>query len=139
MRSKIIMNAHRHNPMKIQPTPVYELELRDLILGIHLGCTAEERHLAQEVSFSVFFRFREEPPACQTDQLIETICYAKVSDLINHETNGREFQLIEFLGKEIFKRLKVAFGDQALIRLQVHKLKPPVPNVHGGSIFTIGE
>ncbi len=118
---------------------VCELELRDLVLGIHLGCTEDERRRPQDVSFSIFFRFLKQPSACQTDRLEDTICYARVRDLLEQETRDREFQLIEYLGQEIFRRLKGAFGDEALICLQVHKLKPPVLNLRGGSLFRIGD
>lgn len=119
---------------------VHQLEIKSLVLGVHLGCEADERRLPQEVAFSVAFRFRSMPMGCRTDELQDSICYAEVSEAIAESVaSPREFKLIERLAFVVFERLKERVGDQALIKLEVHKLHPPVEKLRGGSIYTMGE
>ncbi len=117
----------------------YTLEIRKLVLGVHLGCGAEERFKQQDVSFSAKFRFSGMPKGAETDELDDSLCYARVSDLILATVKGREFKLIEHLGHVIFKNLKILVGPEILIELVVHKLNPPVMHLREGSAFTISE
>lgn len=118
---------------------LHQLEIRSLVLGVHLGCGAEERREPQDVSFSVAFRFHEAPLGCKTDELSDSICYADAAQVISETIAGREFKLIEFLATEIFDGLKKLSGGQALVRLEVHKLNPPVEHLRGGSVYTLGD
>lgn len=119
---------------------LHQLEIRSLVLGVHLGCEAEERRIQQNVAFSVAFRFRSMPEGCKTDELKDSICYAKVSEAIEETVaSPREFKLIEHLAYVIFERLKKLSGDQAAIKLQVHKLHPPVEKLEGGSVYVMGD
>ncbi len=115
------------------------LEIRQLVLQVHLGCSREERFNAQDVSFSAKFQFSSLPLGADTDEITDSLCYAQVSDLILVTVTGREFKLIEHLGHIVFERLKVLAGDDMQIELNVHKLNPPVLNLLGGSVFTISE
>lgn len=118
---------------------LHELEIRDLVVGVRLGCEAEERRVPQEVAFTVAFRFHLQPEACHSDELADTVCYADVSQLIEDVIRDREFHLIEYLAAEIFTRLSARFESRALLRLQVHKLRPPVDGLRGGSIYRISQ
>ena len=117
----------------------YTLEIRKLVLGVHLGCGADERINKQDVSFSAKFRFATMPRGADTDELSDSLCYAQVSDLIQTTIENREFKLIEHLGHVIFKNLKGLAGPDIRIELEVHKLNPPVQNLRDGSAFTISE
>ncbi len=119
--------------------PIYTLEIRKLVLGVHLGCSADERSNAQDVSFSARFRFASIPAGANTDELSDSLCYAQVSDLILSTVTGREFKLIEHLGHVVFTNLKTLAGSDIRIELEVHKLNPPVMHLRDGSAFTISE
>ena len=58
-------------------TPIYTLEIRKLVLGVHLGCGADERLNAQEVSFSAKFRFASMPKGSDTDELSDSLVTPK--------------------------------------------------------------
>ena len=117
----------------------YILEIRDLVLPVHLGCEAEEREVPQEVAFSVAVRMPGRPQACVTDDLNDSICYAEISEVILKQVVGREFKLIEYLAQEVFQAIKAMRTSDFLMRLEIHKLHPPVANLRGGSFFSIGE
>jgi len=117
----------------------HQLEIRALVLKVRLGWEAEERRVPQDVSFSVVMRFDRMPEGCRTDELSDSICYGDVSDVIARNIEGREFKLIEHLAFVLFGEIKKLAGAAVRVRLEVHKLKPPVEHLHGGSVYTIGD
>ena len=115
------------------------LEIRQLVLQVHLGCSREERFNAQDVAFSAKFQFASLPLGAETDEIADSLCYAEVSAIILAAVTGREFKLIEHLGHVIFEKLKLLACVDVRMELHVHKLHPPVANLRGGSVFTISE
>lgn len=126
---------------------LHQLELRTLVLGVHLGCGADERKEPQEVAFTVTFRFSEMPKACVSDELGESIDYSQVSDAIVNAVSGREFKMIEHLAYVVFQSIKSIAETSTkssgvkdvAVRLEIHKLNPPVRDLRGGSLYTMGE
>ena len=118
---------------------IYLLEIRSLVLGVHLGCEAVERVQAQDVAFSVQLRFHRAPKGAQTDEISDSVCYADVSQAVRKVITGREFKLIERLGHAVFDEVKMLAGEQAAVRVEVHKLNPPVADLRNGSVYTVGE
>jgi dihydroneopterin aldolase len=117
--------------------PYCELSLRDLSLSVHLGCSAEEIGTPQEVRVSIHIEFTEPPSAMLTDQIEGTVCYGELATAVQKLTSGREFQTIEYLGFEIFKMAKTK--TDARVTVDVHKVKPPVDGLIGGSRFRCGD
>lgn len=118
----------------------HSLQIQDLSLQVSLGCTAEERAILQEVRLSVQFRFSSIPAGARTDALQDTLCYAQISALLQEHCCSREFQLIERLGFECYAILKNwLLPSDTQVALRVHKVRPPVPQLLGGSHFTCGD
>lgn len=129
-----------NNPQTEHRPKVSALQIRDLSVQVHLGCTAEERSLKQEVRLSIEFRFSEPPVGALTDSLQDTICYAEASKLLRQHCEQGEFQLIERIGAECYSLLKeFTGGKNAEIALHVHKVKPPVENLLQGTHFRCGD
>lgn len=127
-------------------TPVLEVKpsfnalgVESLGLSVRLGCSREERLQPQEVRVSVEFRFPEAPLGTQTDALEDTICYAKVSRVIQQHCESREYQLVEKIAHEIYGLLRVLSGSSVEIGISVHKVRPPVENLRGGTFFRCGD
>jgi len=119
---------------------VCALRIDDLSLQVQLGCTAEERAVPQEVRLSVEMKFAQIPQASFSDSLIETVCYAQISHVLKEHCETRSFQLIERIGAECFSLLKELTRKQSVeICLHVHKVRPPVQNLIGGSHFVCGD
>ena len=117
------------------------LELRAYRSRVHLGCSQEERAIAQEVEFDVLVQFHKEPGGARTDQLKDTLCYDVLCQGIEQTCRSHPFQLIEALGRETYESLRRAIAAECLVDLQVtvHKLKTPIAGLLGGARFTYGD
>ena len=123
----------------------HALRIEDLSLQVKLGCLPEERAQTQEVRFTVIFRFAHAPRGAATDEITDTICYAEISEVLRTLCASDEFKLIERLGIEAYNKLReflnAARGDhkQTKLALSVHKVKPPVVGLLGGSHYECGD
>lgn len=115
------------------------LRLKDLSLSVNLGVTPQERSQLQEILVSVEIRFASPPTGVKSDNLSHTICYSEVSDKIRNYCVGREFQLIEKLGGDIYQLLREITAKEDLVFIQVHKVAPPVEGLRGGAVFGFGD
>jgi dihydroneopterin aldolase len=121
------------------------LKLKDLILAVRLGCGEVERAQPQEVRVSVEFRFKKNITSIKSDNIDETVCYAKAAAAIREHCESREFKLIERLGFEIYEVMgRVLSESRSLhepveVAVTVHKVHPPVERLEGGSWFSYGD
>ncbi len=135
---KIPMSSSKKIP-EYKPE-VSSLQICDLSLQVHLGCTAQERAKKQEIRISVEFRFDEPPIGALTDSLQDTVCYAKASEILRDHCEKNEFQLIERIGTECFSLLKEFVQGKAIkVSLHIHKVNPPVENLKQGTHFRCGD
>lgn len=121
------------------PIPFHSLGLENLSLQIKLGCTKEERAFPQEVRISVEFLFDGPPKGIISDGLEDTICYAEVCKALKDHCESREFKLIERLAFEAFGAVREVVRGRAKISLAVHKVRPPVEGLLGGTHYRCGD
>lgn len=114
------------------------LEIKDLIVSARLGCSAEERAVAQDVLLSFKIQFLALPKACTSDDLLDTHCYDQLSQKIRSFANSREFKLIEFLGHEIFHLVQTEVGTEKRVSIRLAKAAP-VEGLKGAAIFSVGD
>ena len=117
----------------------HSLFISDLRLFVKLGCEEVERRTPQEVRLSIEFRFSSVPKATQTDEIGDTVCYAKVSQAIKNYCEGKEFKLIEKLALDLVFVTKDVIGNDMAMALTVHKIKPPIENLIGGTQYRIAD
>jgi dihydroneopterin aldolase len=122
-----------------KPIRFQSLRVEDYSCLVRLGCLAEERAVPQEVRFTIEFRFAEAPRGVQTDEIGDTICYAKVTTLLRDHCLSDEFKLIERLAVEAFYKLHATLEPGVEMALKLQKVKPPVDGLLGGSIYTCGD
>ena len=115
------------------------LEFRGARLDVRLGCSAEERAMPQAVDLDLAVRFAGVPPACASDRLEDTVCYAELIEAARKACAGREFNLVERLAHELFTRLRPLVPADAELWLRATKLRPPVEGLHGGVAFSLGD
>lgn len=115
------------------------LRIEDLSLSVHLGCTAEERAVAQEIRATVELRFLEIPKGTTTDSLQDTVCYAQISEAIRKHCESREFQLVERIGYEVYGIVRELTGPNVEVGISIHKVRPPVENLRGGIFYRCGD
>jgi dihydroneopterin aldolase len=115
------------------------LEFKGARLAVRLGCGAEERAAPQDVDLDVAVRFAELPPACESDKLEDTVCYADLIAAARARVAGREFHLVERLAHELFAALRPLVPPRAELWLRVTKVRPPVADLAGGVAFSLGD
>lgn len=115
------------------------LRIKDLSILVKLGVTPTERKQLQEIRVSVEVRFGSPPVGVQSDSLTQTLCYSEVADRIRNYCAGREFQLIEKLGGDIYQLVRGLLEPEDLAFIQVHKVAPPVEGLRGGAVFGFGD
>ncbi len=116
------------------------LRIDELKFTVKLGCTADERAIPQEVRVSMELRFETLPLGALSDSIEDTICFAKVSEVLKEHIEPREFNLIERIGLESFGLLReLTKNHQVQIGVRVHKVQPPIPNLIKGAHFTCGD
>jgi len=131
-------NLHANTQLKDIKPPV--LGVRGVELLVHLGCLPEERKEPQLVRYEIFFLFNHLPNGMFTDELTETICYAKVVEILKQAVLDKEFHLIEKLGTDSFLELKKEFKDKDVkIRMHICKVAPPIKEVRTGTTFELSE
>lgn len=116
----------------------HRIEIVDLSLFIHLGCTAEERTHPQEVRVSLSLDFLSPPAGCQTDSLKDTVCYAAICGAIREKIDGSEHALVEHVAQEIYQTTETVVAGKASIRIRLHKVRPPIPHLLGGVFYELG-
>ena len=114
-----------------------ELEIRAARLHVRLGCGEAERAEPQDVDLAVRVRFAAPPTACETDELGDTVCYAKLVDQARELVAGREFRTVEHLAYAIARRLRGELPDGAGLEVRVTKLRPPIAELEGGVSFAL--
>lgn len=116
-----------------------KLTLNPFRLPIHLGCEAWERESTQSVDFQITFGFSSPLKAETSDELEDSICYAKVCDLISKLTKETHFKLIEKLAEDVRSSIAEHFPQHDFLKVSVHKLKPPVDLLTNGVVYECGD
>ena len=126
--------------MAIKKSPSFHaLRMQELSMAVHLGCTAGERAVAQEIRVLVELRFAEAPLGTRSDQLQDTVCYARMAEVLFEHCRGREFQLIERMAYEFYGLIRDLAGPSVTVAVRVHKVRPPVQNLLGGTAYSCGD
>lgn len=114
------------------------LSVREYSIGVHLGCTAHEREKPQEVRVSLTLRFQTLPMACESDRLSDTVCYAKLCEIVRDASEQKHFETVEHLGWRIHEALK-GLPSARVCRVVIHKVRPPIEDLRGGVRFELAE
>ena len=95
------------------------------------GVHAEEEKLGQRfyVSLDCQVDLRE---AGRSDEWSSTVCYGRLTEIVNTIATGRRFKIIEALAEEIAAAALEAFGRIEAITVRVEKPSAPVPAIIDG-------
>ncbi len=92
------------------------------------------------VAFNIDLFFRASPKGAETDDLKDTVCYLAVVDLVTKHCQSKRFNLIESLAKSVHDKiidfLSPYKHQLKSVTVELHKVSPPVPNIHGGVKWT---
>ena len=115
-----------------------QLDLKDLLLHIHLGITKQEQHNKQPVNIDISIKNTTPPLGCVNDNINNTLCYDKICSLISEKSSSKTYNLIEHLCQDILDLLTKHIKDYYLqnnlefnteISVKIKK-SPPIDNLH---------
>ena len=98
------------------------LAIERLQLDLPIGCEAEERSERQPIEVDVCLYMPKVPLGAISDELKDTICYAKCKEIISAAAYKKEYRLIEHLAYEIHSALKKELPMHLEISVKVRKV-----------------
>jgi len=103
------------------------IRLRGLDFYAYHGVLSEEQVLGQRflIDMDIFYDLRQ---AGSSDQVVDTIHYGEVYQVIKTCVTLDRYQLIERLAEEIAQRVLKQFICTS-VRVEVHKPQAPIPGV----------
>ncbi len=117
----------------------YILEINQFVLPIAIGAEAEERSNPQDIAFKIVIEFVSKPLACESNDIADAVCYAKLIELIERFCMNKEFYLIEQLASVLHQQVKGALLSPIdKLSLKVQK-KPPLEKIKGNCCFTVAD
>lgn len=117
----------------------YILEVNQLALPIAIGVSAEERSNPQDIFFNITIEFASKPLACESSDIGDAVCYAKLTEIIEIFCMNKEFHLIEQLANAIHQEIKRSFlTSMDKLSVKVQK-KPPLEKIKGNCCFTVAD
>ncbi len=126
--------------MKQPDKDIFKLSIFDLRLWVHLGYSEEEKLHPQMISLDIDLFFNSCPKGSKTDNLVDTICYHELIKLVTSHCQNKNFNLIEHLTQSIYNKISDFLMPQKHIidsvKIEIHKISPPVLNLHGGVSWT---
>lgn len=109
---------------------------------VHLGCTAQERKVAQKVQLEIHIQFSKPPKAITSDSIKDTPCYAEMTALVQRTFAQKHYATIEHLCyschldlKKYLKQYKTC--RKSTLSTTLKKISPPVKEILEGSLFSI--
>ncbi len=118
-----------------------QLIVKQLYLFVKLGHSVDERQTPQKVSIHLKLAFDRLLDACTNDNLIDTVCYARLAKAMQQFCDDRSFKLIEALTYQLYQFIKTKLpehiNNQVNIFLSVTK-NPPLPTLEQTS-FSISD
>ena len=114
------------------------ISVHDLELYINLGWRKKERRLEQSILLDLDICLPKPPKACKTDDLADTICYAKIIENLRQQLHEKTYKLIEHLSQDIFDIIKPQLPKQAKLKVRITKY-PNIKGLLGGVSFYYGD
>ena len=106
----------------------YTLQIKEFEAFVFLGCFPEEQVERRRVIFNLSLFFRNAPVGCTSDLHEDTICYDRLTSVIQEQLQDKRFNLIESLAMYVYKSIKHTIGDD--IDISVEAIKPrPTENI----------
>ncbi|MDE6568526.1 MAG: 2-amino-4-hydroxy-6-hydroxymethyldihydropteridine diphosphokinase [Lachnospiraceae bacterium] len=102
-----------------------QIRIKRLEVFANHGVLEEENKLGQKFLVSVTMGVNARIPG-QSDELADSVNYAKVSELICQEAQGHTFRLIERLAEHLAERILLTFPQVQSVDLEIEKPWAPV-------------
>src|SRR5580693_9115958 len=96
------------------------LTINKMRLSVRLGCEKEERKTPQSVEVDIKLFYPDLTSASKSDEG-DFACYDKISRLVQALCEKKEFRLVEYLGAEIYRKIRPTLGKDIKILVKVTK------------------
>ncbi len=94
--------------------------LKNLEVPAYIGVYDFEKEGPQHLQINIYFDFAAQI-AAQTDNLEDTIDYAKIEKLIRQVCLGQHFQLLETLQARLVSEITMAFAEIKNLKVSLEK------------------
>jgi dihydroneopterin aldolase len=119
------------------------ISLNGFSLNVNLGLGSAERAVPQQIKVDIDLYFSNQPKACFHDGE-GFICYHEISDLIAEVVQGKEFQLIEYMGRQFCDALEPYLQRAAQMAeindvryvMKLRKCSPPIEGLLGDAVYS---
>jgi dihydroneopterin aldolase len=111
------------------------VSLNDLMMKVNIGVTEEERNTVQDIKISFKLFFKTPPLACETDDLNDTVCYHKISGIVEEHCKANKVKLLEYLCLQLHKRVREVVDSSIKIWIKIEKCNPPIEGLVGSTSF----
>ena len=116
----------------------YMVAVNRLEIEAHIGFYEKERNEKQPIELSFRLYFAAIPDYAKNDNA-HFFDYGKLSEALRHHAEARKYNLIEYMGMELFGCLRQTVdtmgGNDVCLWLALNKTKAPVPGLLGGASF----
>ena len=103
---------------------MHTVEVEGIQCFSYHGCMGEEAVLGGKYIIDVSLK-TDFSKAAATDELIDTIDYVRVEEIVEQEMSIRS-KLIEHVGQRIVNKFKSEFPTLITAKVKVRKLNPPI-------------
>lgn len=101
-----------------------KIEIKEIKLMLHIGCSKEERSQAQPVIVRIAVHSISSFQACKTDQLSDTLDVDTISRLLINEANCSRVSTLERLGQILENSIRNNILNQDGFNWEVTLTKP---------------
>lgn len=116
-----------------------KLSLNGIKIPISMGETEEERSEKQVIIIDLKMEFNNQPKACSSDELEDTICYEGVLNKIISFCENKSFKMLEYLACQIYLEIKAFKKNDIKLHVKVQKQYKPLAEVLESVTFEYGD
>ena len=121
------------------PAPLHSrLDLPGIRCMANIGHPDDEAAQPQAVLVALRLVFDEPPAASRTDDLSDTVDYARLTEKVTSVSASRRYRLLESLVQEIYDALLPTFGCAVRLWVEVKKERSPIPALEPSASFGLG-
>lgn len=121
------------------PAPLQSrLDLPGIRCMANIGHPDDEAAQPQAVLVALRLVFDEPPAASRTDDLSDTVDYARLTETVTAVSASRRYRLLESLVQEIYDALLPTFRCAVRLWVEVKKERSPIPALDPSASFGLG-
>jgi dihydroneopterin aldolase len=115
---------------------IRQLNIANYETHIVLGNNEYEKHEKRKIIIDISLRFSEKVNACLSDDIDDTVCYAKLINFLEDKLQNAKFNLIERTVQFLYDEISAHLNDESIQKhIKVAKISPPIENLESVSFI----